>query len=98
MTLLIVVNKEVYTFTEYDKQTIRKHIRKQCSPRPTPTDIYPVTALPETLNGKKVEIPVKRILMGEPADHVVNRDSLANPQALDYFIKRSTKHPMHTKK
>src|SRR5690625_1241460 len=95
---LFVVMEDGYTLTEDVKQTIRKQIREQCSPRHTPTVIYPVTALPETLNGKKVEIPVKRILMGEPADHVVNRDSLANPQALDYFIKRSTKHPMHTKK
>lgn len=94
---LFVVMQEDFSLTEGVKQLIRKQIREQCSPRHTPTDIYQVTDLPETLNGKKVEIPVKKILMGEPADHVINRDSLANPQALDYFIKRAMEDPINTK-
>jgi len=45
-----------------------------------------VPAVPRTLSGKLVEVPVKRILLGERVDQVVSRDSLANPEALDYFV------------
>ena len=51
-----------------------------------PTHIFEVEDLPTTLNGKKLEIPIKRILMGEPVEEVVNIDSLANREVLNYFI------------
>jgi hypothetical protein len=43
-------------------------------------------ALWQTLTGKKLEVPVRRVLMGVPADQAANRAALANPSALDYFI------------
>jgi len=61
-------------------------MRTHCSPRHVPTHIYEVKELPKTLNGKKVEIPVKKILMGQDAEAVINRGSLINPGSLDYFI------------
>jgi acetoacetyl-CoA synthetase len=43
--------------------------------------------VPRTLSGKALEVPVKRILMGTPAEKAASRDSLANPAALDYFTE-----------
>jgi ABC-type enterobactin transport system permease subunit len=41
--------------------------------------------VPRTVTGKKMEVPVRRILMGTPVDKAVNRESMANPEALDFF-------------
>ncbi|MSW83353.1 MAG: acetoacetate--CoA ligase [Actinobacteria bacterium] len=64
---------------------LRRGIREQCSPRHVPSEIFAVAQVPRTISGKVVEVPVKRILMGEPADRVASRDSLADPAALDWF-------------
>jgi acetoacetyl-CoA synthetase len=64
---------------------IKRRIREQCSPRHVPNDVFQIDEVPRTLSGKVLEIPVKRILMGTPADEAASRDSLANPTALDYF-------------
>jgi acetoacetyl-CoA synthetase len=45
-----------------------------------------VQDIPFTLTGKKLEVPVRRILMGVPPEKAANRDAVANPQSLDYFI------------
>ena len=50
-------------------------------------DIGQIDEVPRTLSGKVLEVPVKRILMGTPADQAASRESLANPSALDYFIE-----------
>jgi acetoacetyl-CoA synthetase len=65
---------------------IRKRVREDCSPRHVPNEIRQITAVPRTLSGKVLEVPVKRILMGTPADQAASRDSLANPEALDFFV------------
>jgi acetoacetyl-CoA synthetase len=64
---------------------IRKRIREDCSPRHVPTEVIAIDEVPRTLSGKVLEVPVKRILMGEPAEKAASRDSLANPAALDWF-------------
>ena len=64
---------------------IRRRIREDCSPRHVPDEILAAPAVPRTLSGKILEVPVKRILTGTPADEVASRDSLANPEALDWF-------------
>jgi len=43
--------------------------------------------VPRTLSGKALEIPVKRVLMGVSPEQAASRDSLANPEALDYFVE-----------
>ena len=55
------------------------------SPRHVPDPILAVPAVPRTLSGKKLEVPVKRILGGRAADTVASRSSLADPTALDWF-------------
>ena len=64
---------------------IRERIREDCSPRHVPDEIRPIREVPRTLSGKALEVPVKRILSGEPADTALSRDSLANPDALRPF-------------
>jgi acetoacetyl-CoA synthetase len=68
---------------------IRERIRVDCSPRHVPDEIVPAPEIPRTLSGKILEVPVKRILMGQPPDRVASRDSLANPAALDWFAQRA---------
>ncbi|WP_150236358.1 acetoacetate--CoA ligase [Nocardiopsis quinghaiensis] len=64
---------------------IARRIRTDCSPRHVPDRVRAISAVPRTLSGKALEVPVKRILMGEDPDRVASRDSLANPEALDSF-------------
>jgi acetoacetyl-CoA synthetase len=60
-------------------------LRTQLSPRHVPDAILQVPAVPRTLSGKKLEVPVKRILTGADADAVASRSSLADPTALDWY-------------
>lgn len=64
---------------------IKRGIRQHCSPRHVPDEILAIDEVPRTLNGKKLEVPVKKILAGKPVEEAASRDSLANPDALDYF-------------
>ncbi|HEX3291686.1 MAG TPA: acetoacetate--CoA ligase [Gaiella sp.] len=64
---------------------IRARIREDCSPRHLPDEIRAVPAVPRTLSGKVLEVPVKRFLSGEAAEQVVSRDSLVDPEALRPF-------------
>ena len=68
---------------------IRRRIKEDCSPRHVPDAIHAIDEVPRTLNGKTLEVPVKKILMGTPIDEAANPDSLANPEALDYFVRMS---------
>ena len=49
--------------------------------------VFQIAEVPRTLSGKVLEVPVKRILMGTPAERAASRDSLANPDSLDYFTE-----------
>jgi acetoacetyl-CoA synthetase len=66
---------------------IRRRVREDCSPRHVPNEIRQIQAVPRTLSGKVLEVPVKRILTGTPPDEAASRESLANPDALDYFVE-----------
>src|SRR3954452_21942569 len=83
---LFVVMAEGEELTDDVVSTIRKRIREDCSPRHVPDEIVAVDEVPRTLSGKVLELPVKRILMGTPAEKAAARDSLANPEALDAFV------------
>ncbi len=82
---LFVVLKEGAELDEDLKKRINTRIRQECSPRHVPDDIFAVEEIPKTLNGKKLEVPVKKILSGTPPDEAASRDSLANPETLDSF-------------
>ena len=62
-------------------------LRSQLSPRHVPDEIVAIAEVPRTLNGKKLEVPVKRILLGEDPSGVVSPDAMANPGALRAFVE-----------
>jgi acetoacetyl-CoA synthetase len=84
---LFVVLRPGVELTDDLRRAIAERIRADCSPRHVPNTVYPVTDVPRTLTGKILEVPVKRILMGEDPGNVTSRDSLANPEALDWFVR-----------
>lgn len=65
---------------------IKRAMRTRCSPRHVPDSFYQIDEVPRTLNGKKLEVPIKRLLSGGEVDEVINRGSMSNPETLDYFI------------
>ncbi|AXF55236.1 acetoacetate--CoA ligase [Salicibibacter kimchii] len=83
---LFVVLKADEELTETLEKEIKQNIREHCSPRHVPNDIFKITEVPTTLNGKKMEVPIKKILMGTPIEKAVNIGSMKNPGMLDYFI------------
>ena len=82
---LFVVPRDGATLDDRLEAEIRRRIREDCSPRHVPDAVVAAPEIPRTLSGKILEVPVKRLLMGAPADEVASRDSLANPEALDWF-------------
>jgi acetoacetyl-CoA synthetase len=69
------------------KASIGQALREGLSPRHVPDRIYSIPSVPRTLNGKKLEVPVRRILSGAAADAVANAGAMANPESLDWFVK-----------
>ncbi len=65
---------------------INAAVRTALSPRFVPDDIFAVAEVPRTLTGKKQELPIKKLLLGQPIDKVVNRDAMANPGCLDWYV------------
>ncbi|HET9692864.1 MAG TPA: AMP-binding protein, partial [Steroidobacteraceae bacterium] len=84
---LFVVLREGLQLDAGVETRIRDALRRQGSPRHVPDVIYQVAAVPVTLTGKKLEVPVRKILLGEPAERVASRDAMANPASLDYFVE-----------
>ena len=74
------------------KQAIKSAIAAHASPRHVPDDIIAITAVPHTRTGKKLEVPVKRIIQGHPLDQVVARDAVDDYDALTQFTAY-TRHP-----
>ena len=96
MPLFVVLRDDAELDTEL-KEELKRRIREQCSPRHVPNEIFRIAEVPRTLSGKVLEVPVKRILTGTPPDDAASRDSLANPEALDYFVElRETLAAEHT--
>ena len=85
MPLFVVLEQGVDLDERLTKE-IKRLIREQCSPRHVPNAVLQVREVPRTLSGKVLEVPVKRILTGTPAEQAASRDSLANPESLDYFV------------
>ena len=84
---LFVVLREGAELDDELRSRIAGEIREHCSPRHVPDEVFEIAEVPRTLSGKVLEVPVKRILMGTPAERAASRDSLANPAALDYFVE-----------
>ncbi len=81
MPLFVVLRPGVVLDEDLSKR-IAGRVRADCSPRHVPDEIHAVAEVPRTISGKILEVPVKRILMGQAPDEVLSRGSLANPDAL----------------
>jgi acetoacetyl-CoA synthetase len=86
MPLFVVLREGVELDDDLVKR-IRGRVREDCSPRHVPDEVRQIQEVPRTLSGKALEIPVKKILMGTEPDRAASRESLANPQSLQYFIE-----------
>jgi len=93
---LFVVTKEKIELDDELKKKINHKIRTTLSPRHVPDDIFAIADVPRTLNAKKLEVPVKKILAGVPVEKAVNVDSMSNPDSIDYFVRFAAK--LHDKK
>jgi acetoacetyl-CoA synthetase len=83
---LFVVLREGLELDAALRRRLKDVLKSELSPRHVPDEIRVVAAVPRTLNGKKLEVPIKRILLGAEPDKVASRDTLANPEALDALV------------
>src|SRR5260221_425274 len=67
-------------------------IRQALSPRFVPDEIVQVAEIPRTLSGKKQELPIKKLMLGQPLDKVVNKEAMANPGCLDWYVGFAAQH------
>ncbi len=84
---LFVVLREGAALDDALKGRIRARIRGDVSPRHVPDEIYAIAEVPRTLSGKKLEVPVRRILLGVPVAQAASVDSMANPNSIAYFVE-----------
>ncbi len=83
---LFVVLKDGRSLDQALTSKINGAIRDSVSPRFVPNEIVQIAEVPRTLSGKKLEVPVKKLLLGGDAARIVNRDSMVNPDSFDFFI------------
>ncbi len=84
---LFVVLREHTVLDEALKAKIRDRIRSNLTPHHVPDEVIAIAEVPHTLNGKKLEVPVKKLFMGTPLEKAISVDSMSNPQAMQYFVE-----------
>ena len=84
---LFVVLRPGVALEESLKARIKQKIRAAISPRHAPDEIFAIEQVPYTLSGKKMEVPIRKILLGQPVEKAVKRDAMRNPEALSYFLE-----------
>jgi acetoacetyl-CoA synthetase len=88
--ILYVVPADGRALDEALTGQIRSLLRAELSPRHVPDEIHQVPGIPRTLSGKKLEVPVRKILLGTPVADAADPDALANPEVLHYFVPGGT--------
>ncbi|MEO0682388.1 MAG: acetoacetate--CoA ligase, partial [Pseudomonadota bacterium] len=88
---LFVVMREGHALDEAMRERIKGAIREAVSARFLPDEIVEIAEVPRTLSGKKLEVPVKKLLLGADPAKAVNRDSMANPTSFDAFLDYAAK-------
>ena len=83
---LFVVLQPGYVLDLILIDTIKTQIRKKASARHVPDEVFAIEAVPRTLTGKKMELPVRKVLLGMDPASVVNPESMANPESFQYFV------------
>ncbi len=89
MPLFVVIDSDQNEMQLFE--TIKQQLKEECSPRHVPDLILAVDEIPYTLSGKKMEVPVKKALMGLDVSKHMNRDASRNPKAMDVFVELAGK-------
>jgi acetoacetyl-CoA synthetase len=84
---LFVVLQAGQALSEGLRTRIAHEIRTKASPRHVPDQIHQIAEVPRTLTGKKMEVPVRRLLLGAPANKVAQPDAMVNPASFDFFVR-----------
>ena len=84
---LFVVMRPDHELTPQLEATLRERIKVALSARHVPNEIFQIAEIPRTLSGKKMELPVKKLLLGQAIDKVANPDAMANPASLQWFVE-----------
>ena len=84
---LFIVLQEGYELTDDLISETRRTLSQQCSPRHVPDKVYVIDEVPYTLTGKKMEVPIKKLLLGVAAEKALNKGAIANPLAMNYFME-----------
>ena len=84
--VLFVVPRDGLPLDDRLERAIKERIRSDLSPRHVPDAVIAVPAVPRTLNGKKLEVPIRKILLGTPIEQAVSADALSNPESLRFFV------------
>jgi acetoacetyl-CoA synthetase len=94
---LFVVLREGLSLDEAMRQRLNDAVKVALSPRFVPDEIFQVAEIPRTLTGKKQELPIKKLLLGQPIEKVINKDAMANAACLDWYVdfaaRRAAAHP-----
>lgn len=85
MPLYVVLDQSAYLCDITSK--IKQELKTNCSPRHVPDEVIQVPDIPYTLSGKKMEVPVKKALMGMDVSKEMNKDAMKNPEAMEVFVK-----------
>ncbi len=89
---LFVVLREGHALDDAMKKRLNDAIRTALSPRFIPDEIVQVAEIPRTLSGKKQELPIKKLMLGQPVEKVVNKDAMANPHCLAWYVAFAQAH------
>ena len=87
--LLFVVLREGVVLDDALTEKIRQAIRSNLSPRFLPDAIFVAPEIPRTLSGKKQEIPMRKLFLGQEAEKVLSKDAMANPHVLDWYVEKA---------
>lgn len=85
--VLFLAMAEGHRFDDDLVARLRSALRSQLSPRHAPDETHEVPDIPRTLSGKKLEVPIRKIMLGTPAERAANPDSMANPEVLDHYVQ-----------
>jgi acetoacetyl-CoA synthetase len=88
---LFVVLRQGTELDDALKAKIKAKLRTTISPHHVPDEILVIPEVPRTLSGKKVEVPIKKLLMGMPVEKAVSADAMSNPQTIQYFLEIAQK-------
>ncbi len=86
LALFVVLREPGAEVSPALRKALLDAIRTKLSARHVPNDVFAIPDVPRTISGKKLEVPIRRILLGQPVDKSVNTDSMANPGSIDWFV------------